>query len=162
MELGTVLILFILLVIVTRVFCSPVQKLSPQSRGAAILSSAGFFVSNRTRNFTMILDSFEGNFERPLPNPAEHVLPPPPPIRESNFQLVASRCDFFHFRCTGNGILYYSIINRQNESVGRAEVYLFLETIVGANVEQKISVRIFNAPVYSETINGYAAIIRDI
>ncbi|OXM14389.1 hypothetical protein [Paenibacillus herberti] len=159
MKLGTVLVLFILLVIVTSVFYSPVQERSPENTGPGILASSTFYVYNETANFTMAGYDFSGSFEEPLPDPRNHIIVPG---RRSIFQLIAPRCSYPPLVvCTGSGVAPFSIINPQGNQLGYVHVKLSLLKISGGPLTG-IGVDVFSAPVVAVTQNGNTAIIRDI
>ncbi|OXM13689.1 hypothetical protein [Paenibacillus herberti] len=66
MQLGLVLVLFILLVIVTSVFgCNSLEA----EEDVSIAASKGFVLQNRTSDYTFVSTAFSGDFESPGPSP---------------------------------------------------------------------------------------------
>ncbi|OXM15320.1 YjcZ family sporulation protein [Paenibacillus herberti] len=112
---GLILVLFILLVIVERLF----QKSNLQGDYVQITErSIGFNVLNSTSEYTLIATELTGSFESPAP-PLHEIGPG----SRYNFQVTSNKapnCGLL-YECDGRAVARYDIVSRTNDIVGTVE-----------------------------------------
>ncbi|SDS30271.1 hypothetical protein SAMN05444162_1185 [Paenibacillaceae bacterium GAS479] len=105
MQIGLVLVLFILLVIVTSLFgCNSLEA----EEEVSIAGSKGFLLQNRTRDYNFVSTSFSGDFESPGPSP--NTVPPGGNYR---FEVVAKA-----FYQTTTAVAQYVVYSTGGSRIG--------------------------------------------
>ncbi|SDT44730.1 hypothetical protein SAMN05444162_4334 [Paenibacillaceae bacterium GAS479] len=145
-NMGMILVLFILLVIVTSLFHTPVGGENLQEDNLpGIQSSQGFNVINNTSELLLQSTSFEGDFQSP--GPAPHTLQP--------------GGGSYHFEVTGSILGYKSAYAYYNVTSG--SYYVVGKVTVTMNVENGYAWRISatGSGSISVTTSGRNAIVRN-
>ncbi|MCM3746280.1 hypothetical protein M3223_02825 [Paenibacillus pasadenensis] len=148
-----VLILFILLIIVARLFYKPVKKNSHAGSNYSRLNSVGFNIYNETRNFTLAATSLTGDFESPFPREEQHIISPG---GETGFQVETSTCPNL-YSCVGKAIATFSILNSQNVSEGTVIITMEYTETIWYSVDAKMTADV-SGPVAAVTSKRYVEI----
>ncbi|MCM3749170.1 hypothetical protein M3223_17570 [Paenibacillus pasadenensis] len=105
MQLGLVLVLFILLVIVT---CVGNYIVPGSKEDATITGSKGFIMQNRTSNYNFVSTAFSGDFESP--GPSANIVTPGGNYR---FEVVAKP-----FYQTTRAVAQYAVYTTEGRTIG--------------------------------------------
>ncbi|OXM13914.1 hypothetical protein [Paenibacillus herberti] len=154
MNIGMVLVLFILLVIVMSVSRSPDQEYKQRGNDIRINDVRRFDVYNQTATHTLIAQEFTGAFATPFPILADHNVPPG---GSTNFQVTTKSCGYYY--CSGTATASFNIYNPQGQLIGAVLITMYIKETIWFSVT--VNTTASASGVVVATTSGASATILD-